>query len=80
MTGRLRRNLVEIFSEELYSRGREFDSSFLPAIVNEKRITDWHSAALNIVGGNYKALVRYKPLSEAQKQRMRDRKQEADRN
>ncbi len=80
LTGRLRRNLVEIFSEELYSRGREFDSSFLPAIVNEKRITDWHSAALNIVGGNYKALVRYKPLSEAQKQRMRDRKQEADRN
>ncbi len=69
--------LIKTFVEEFDIQGYESNRSQFPETINAQKIKDWYCDASKLVSGDYKALVRYKPLTEAQKQKMRDRKQDA---
>ena len=66
--------MIKVFTEELDAKRQEDDRAILLKTITIQKIKNWHNEASKIVNGNYRALARYKPLTEARKKSMRDGK------
>ena len=71
LTKNLCQTLAETFKEEMDGKNGSADQ---PKTITAQKVKEWYSDAKNIVNGGYRALARYKPLTEVQRQSMRGRK------
>jgi len=71
LTKNLCQTLAETFKEEMDGKNGSADQ---PKTITAQKVKEWYSDATNIVSGGYRALARYKPLTEIQRQNMRGRK------